>query len=204
MSLATWWRRLVWRFRALRGREALERNLTEEMRVHIDMEAADLVRTRGLDPVAARREALLAFGNVERFKEEHRDARGVRWLEEFAQDTRYAARSLRRSPGFALTAITVLALGLGSSTAIFSAVDAVLVARLPYPDDERLVRIYQQNSASNLFGLSTVDLRAIEAEQRTLESVGAMRVRNVTLAAGGVKRARRIARRAVALLPLGL
>jgi hypothetical protein len=76
---------------------------------------------------------------VERFKEEHRDARGIRWLEELAQDTKYAARSLRRSPGFTLTAVSVLALGLGSSTAIFSAVDAVLVARLPYPDDDRLV-----------------------------------------------------------------
>jgi predicted permease len=193
MSAPLWWRKLVWRLRALAGRDTLEQTLTEEMRVHVDMEAADLVRTHGLEPAAARRQALLAFGNVERFKEDHRDARGVRWLEELAQDTRYALRSLRRSPGFTLTAVSVLALGLGSSTAIFSAVDAVLVARLPYPDDERLVRIYQSNSPTNLFGLSTVDVRAIEAEQRTMESVGAMRVRGVTLSAGGEPRGQLIA-----------
>lgn len=193
MGLQTWWRRLTWRLRAARTSESLERDLSDEMRLHIDLEAEDLVRTRGLDPIEARRQALVRFGGVERFKEEHRDARGIRWFEELAQDIRYAARSLRRSPAFALTAISVLALGLGSSTAIFSAVDAVLVARLPYPDDERLIRIFQQNSPTNFFGLSTVDLRAIEAEQRTMESVGAMRVRGVTLDAGGEPRGELVA-----------
>ena len=193
MTNTSWWRKLVWRLRALTGRDALERDLTEEMQVHIDMEAAELVRTRGLDRVEARRQALLGFGNVQRFKEEHRDARGIRWLEELVQDAKYAARSLRRSPGFTLTAVSVLALGIGSSTAIFSAVDAVLVARLPYPDDDRLVRIYQSNSPTNLFGLSTVDFRAIEAEQRTMESVGAMRVRGVALNAGGEPRGATVA-----------
>jgi len=185
MRLPDWFRALVWRIRALRDREALERGLSEEMRLHIDLEAADLARTRGLDPLEARRQALLRFGGVERFKEAHRDARGTRWLEDLAQDVKYAARSLRRNPGFTLTATAVLALGIGSGTAIFSAVDAVLIARLPYPDDGRLVRIYQQNSPGNRFGLSTVDFRAIAAEQRTLSSLGGLRWRSAAVAGGG-------------------
>ena len=78
----------------------------------------------------------------DRHAEAHHDARGVRWIEDLGQDVRYAARSLRRSAGFTITAVLVLALGIGASTAIFSAVDHVLVSRLPYPNDDRLVRIY--------------------------------------------------------------
>ena len=87
MNTTSWWRKLVWRLRALTGRDALERDLTEEMQVHIDMEVAELMRTRGLDPVQARRQALLGFGNVQRFKEEHRDARGIRWARTFFDAT---------------------------------------------------------------------------------------------------------------------
>ena len=82
---------------------------------------------------------MAAFGGVSRFQEEHREARGVRWLEEVAGDVRYAARSLARAPAFSLSAVLVLALGIGASTAVFSAIDAVLLTRLPYPADERLV-----------------------------------------------------------------
>jgi len=180
-----WTRRLAKRLRALTHGDSLDRDVAHEMRLHIEMEAKDLARMHGIPADEARRRAAIAFGSVDRFAEEHRDARGVRWLEEITQDVRYAARALRRSPGFTITATLVLALGIGASTAIFSAVDAVLVSRLPYPDDDRIVRIVQQNSPTNRFGLSAADYLALTAEQRSFAAVGAQRGREVTLAVDG-------------------
>ena len=183
--MTNWIRRLTRRLRALIHPGTLDRDVEDEMRLHIEMEAHDLARAHGLSAAEARRKAAIAFGGVDRFAEEHRDARGVRWIEEIGQDVRYAARALRRSPGFTLTATLVLALGIGASTAIFSAVDAVLVSRLPYPADDRLVRIYQQNSPTNRFGLSAADYLALAAQQRSFVSVGALRGREATVAVDG-------------------
>src|SRR5690606_33169358 len=92
---------------ALRGlfaRTAVERELDEELRFHLDMEVERLVRA-GMDPDAARREALRTFGGVERVKEEAREARGTRWLEDAARDARFGARALARSPAFTATTL---------------------------------------------------------------------------------------------------
>jgi len=196
--MTNWTRRLARRFRALIHRDALDRDVDDEMRLHIEMEANDLARVNDIPPDEARRRAAIAFGGVDRFVEEHRDARGVRWAEELTHDVRYAARALRRSPGFTLTATLVLALGIGASTAIFSAVDAVLVSRLPYPDDDRLVRIYQQNSPTNRFGLSAADYLALAAQQRSFIAVGAQRGREATLVVDG-----RVRRSAIAAADAG-
>ena len=175
------WRRL----RALFARARIEREMREEMRQHVDLEAAELARTRGLAASEARRQALIAFGGVARFEEEHRDARGTRWLEDFARDLRYAARSLARSPAFTLSAAAVLALGIGSTTAIFSAVDAVVIARLPYPHDEQLVRIFEQNAPGHRWNISNADFLAVDAEQRSFSAVGSMRYGEVAISTGG-------------------
>lgn len=180
----TWVTRMLRRLRALFGRDAMDRELNDEMRQHIELETNDLVRSQGLEPNEARRRALASFGGVERYTEAHRDARGVRWLDETLRDARYAFRSLRRSPAFTASAAAVLALGIGSSTAIFSAVDAVLISRLPYPNDDRLVRIVEQNSPTNRFGVSNADYRGIVAMQRSLASVGAASSGEVAIAVG--------------------
>jgi putative ABC transport system permease protein len=172
-----WLRRMLRRVRAVVHRGALDRELDAEMRFHIDMEAEELARMYGLAAGEARRRARIAFGGVERYKEEHRDARGVRWAEELVHDARYAARSLRRSPGFTLLALLILALGIGSTTAVFSAVDAVLLD----PDDDRLAVIFLQRYPS----LSAVDFFAIEAQQRSFTAVGALRRREAAYTAGG-------------------
>jgi putative ABC transport system permease protein len=190
----SWARRLVRRARALVRGRALDAELDAEVQLHIDLETEDLVRTRGLSPDAARRRARIAFGGVERYKEAQRDARGVRWIEESAQDLRYAVRGLVRSPAFSLSVVLVLALGIGATTAVFSVVRAVLLAPLPYPRADRLVRIYQQDSPTSRWGLSVVDFRAIEAQQRSFSAVGVLRWSDVPVTVGGRTEQRTVAR----------
>jgi putative ABC transport system permease protein len=122
------------RTRALFRRGSLEREMAEEMRLHIALEAEELARMRGLSDAEAVRSARLAFGGAERFKEEGRDARGTRWLEDLASDAHYAVRTLLHSPGFAMAAALTLALGIGATTALFSVVHAALLEPLPFGD----------------------------------------------------------------------
>lgn len=176
-----------WSQRRLRlwlRRDEVEREMDEEMRFHLDMEAHEHER-RGVPPEAARRSAALGFGGVERFKEEARDVRGGRPLEDLLADVRYALRALRRSPGFALAAVLTLALGIGATSAVFSAVDAVLLSPLPYPAPERLVRVYEQNSPTNRWTISNADWQAIREQQRSFESVAALRTGGVALSLQG-------------------
>ena len=132
----------VERIKSLFLRRRQERELAEELRFHVEREAEERLR-RGVGPEAARREALLAFGGVEQYKEAVRDARGTRPLEELGADIRYALRGLRRNPGFAVTAVLVLGLGIGATTAVFSIMYSVVLAKLPYPDPDRLVIVNQ-------------------------------------------------------------
>jgi predicted permease len=176
--------RFVRRVRALLHGDTLNRELSDEMRQHIELEAEDLVRTKGLAPDEARRQALIAFGGVERYREAQHDARGVRWIEESLADLKYAVRVLLRSPGYTIPAILVLGLGIGSTTAVFSVV-ATAFGRLPYPNDEQLVRIYEQNSPTNRWTNSVADFQAIESQAHTLSAVGALSFRSVPVAPGG-------------------
>lgn len=132
-----WYRRL----RVLFRKGEVEREMDEEMRFHMEMEAAELVRTRGLSPEEAWRQARIAFGGVERFKEEGREARGVRWLEDLSADLRYAVRMLRKRPGLASVIVVTLALGIGTSVMIYSAGRALIFEAIPFPDPDRLVTV---------------------------------------------------------------
>lgn len=146
--------------RALVDKDALERELDEELEYHIARETEKRV-AEGLTPEAARREALLAFRGRERYKEAVRDARWTRVLEDALLDAGYAIRSLRRRPGFAVAAVLTLALGIGGATAVFSVVRAVLVEPLPYPDPGSLVRLYmwtEDDPSENLY-VSAVHFR---------------------------------------------
>jgi putative ABC transport system permease protein len=132
------------RLRALVRRDVVERELDEELRYHLDRETEKYVAS-GMDYDAARRQALLVFGGVERTKEEHRDGRGVRLLTDAMSDARYAVRTLVRSPALAGAAILTLALGIGATAAIFSAVNAVVLRPLPFPRSDRLVMLWEKN-----------------------------------------------------------
>lgn len=121
---------LRFRWRALFRRAELERELDDELRFHLEREAADHER-RGLSAVEASRRARIAFGGVDRVKEESRDTRGVRALEMILRDLRYAIRGLRSRPGFALAVIVTLALGIGANAAMFGIVDRLMFRPLP-------------------------------------------------------------------------
>jgi putative ABC transport system permease protein len=135
---------LLVRLRAVLRRDVTERELSDEIRFHLDLETEQNLRL-GMSRDAARRQALVAFGGVERWKESHRDVRGARWLEDLVGDVRFALRTLGRNPVLAGAAILTLALGIGANTAIFSAVNAVILRPLPFPHPERLVMLSEDN-----------------------------------------------------------
>jgi predicted permease len=132
---------IIERLRALLFRSREERELQDELRFHLEMEIEQNRRT-GMNEVEARRRGHVALGGVERTKEDVRDARGTRYFEDVLADVSFARRTLARSPGFAIVAILTLAIGIGGTTAVYSAVDAVLVQPLPYQEPGRLVRLY--------------------------------------------------------------
>jgi predicted permease len=167
--MLNWLRRWGRRLRVLTSRGKGRGEMDEEMRFHLEMEVEELV-ARGMDPDEAYRQARVRFGGVERFKQEARDARGIRPIEDLLQDLRYALRGLRRAPGYAVAAVVTLALGIGANTAIFSVVDGVLLKPLPYAEPERLVQILEQNSPSNRWPLSVADFQAIEEQQRSFDN----------------------------------
>src|ERR671910_642464 len=117
MGIPRWCYQASMRLRALFRGATLDRELDEELYFHVDR----LVETnlaRGLSPDAARREALLAVGGIEQRKEQCRDTRRVRLVEDLLQDLRYAVRTLRRAPAFTTAAIATLTLGIGTTVAM--------------------------------------------------------------------------------------
>jgi predicted permease len=123
---------------ALFRKRQLDSDLDAELRAHLEALTEENIR-RGLDPEQARHAALREFGGVEQTKELYRDQRGLPLLDAFLHDLRFALRGLAKRPAFAAVAILTLALGIGSTTAVFSVVDRILFRSLPYPQDEHLV-----------------------------------------------------------------
>ena len=118
----------------------LDKDLDDELRSHIDLAMEENLR-RGMSEQEARWQAIRSFGGVTQTRERYREQRGLPMLEEMKRDLRFGFRQLQRSPGFAITAILTLALGVGANTAIFTLIDSIILRPLPFPHQERLVTL---------------------------------------------------------------
>ena len=138
------------RIRYLINREAFDRELQEEMRIHREMaeeKLGHLDGREGAEAAANKDEARYAarrqFGNATMLEESSRDVWTFVWLENIFQDLRFGLRMLRKTPGFTAVALLTITLGIGVNTAVFSVVNAALVKSLPYPKADRLVHLWE-------------------------------------------------------------
>jgi putative ABC transport system permease protein len=159
-------------------RRRLEAQLDAELQDHLERQTADYVRA-GFGEAEARRRARIDLGGLEQVKEECRDARGTRLLEDLGQDLVYGVRVLRRSPAFTLVAVLSLALGIGANTAIYTLVDSLVLRSLPVRDPVRLVRLEGGSWTNPIWE----EVRARQAE--ILESAAAFSDTRFDLAKGG-------------------
>jgi predicted permease len=174
---------LRYRLRALFSHRAIETEMGDELRFHIERQAEKYI-ARGMTPEEAARRARLEFGGEQQIREECRDARGTRWIDDLFRDVRYALRGFRQSPVFAAVAVLSLALGIGANTAIFSVLDALLLKPLPVREPASLVALGQM---AGDYTSSYALWRQIRQHQDVCSETFAYSTDEFDLAAGGEK-----------------
>src|SRR6266699_417294 len=145
---------LLLRLRSLFRRKNVEAELDDELRFHFEKQVSKFIQS-GLTPEEAKRRARLEFGGMEQLKEEHRDTRGVNFIETLLQDVRYGLRILGQNPGFTMAAVLAIALGVGMNVGIFSVLNGAALRLLPIPRAEQLVsvsQIFHQRTIRNTHG----------------------------------------------------
>jgi predicted permease len=182
-------RRIFQKFYLLFDDSRVEAELATEIDTHLAFLEDEYLR-QGMSPEDARRAARLSYGGVEQAKQRHRDERGFQWLGHMLQDTRYALRHLRKSPGFTLTAVLMLVLGIGATTAIFSIVEGVLLRPLPFPDPDRLVSLGDQIEGMHCpscapSSVTAPDIRNYMRDTQSFSHLGGYRGRLFELSGAG-------------------
>src|SRR5438270_462676 len=149
---------------------SLDRDLEAEMASHLQFAIEDNLKS-GMSQKEARRQAQLTFGGPQQSKEAHRDSRGLPFLDSVLQDLRFALRLFRKAPSFSVSAILTLALGIGATTAIFSVVYGVLLRPLPYPQPDRIVRLWEQGANRNRMNFADPNFEDIRSQNKSLLAV---------------------------------
>ncbi len=160
------------RLASLFSRARADRELDCEIETHLQMHIEDNLHA-GMTPEEARRQAMIKLGAIESVKETYRDQRGLPWLEILWQDIRFGARTLCKNPGFTITAVLTLALGIGVNTVVFGVARTVLFRPLGFDGEDRLMWIQRVNTQTGApeTELSWQDIDDIRSSSQSFESV---------------------------------
>ena len=161
-------------FKQLWARRQMNEDLSEEIREHLEEKVEELV-AEGLSQKEARAAARRAFGNVTLTEENSREEWRWRALEDFLTDVRHGLRVLRKNPGFTAAAVTVLALGIGANTALFSVVNGVLLRPLPFPHPEQLIALRESKPNFATGSISYPNFLDWQKDNRSFASMALMR-----------------------------
>jgi hypothetical protein len=171
--------------RNLLSSRSVEADLEQEVHAHLEMLVEENICS-GMSPLEAQRAANIELGGIEQVKERVREERIGNWLHSVLSDCRYGVRQLRKNPGFAAVAVLTLALGIGANTAIFSVVQGVLLAPLPYREPDRLVTVWLNNfRLKSTTYLSYRDFMDWERADPPFEKVSAYASRSFDLSSPG-------------------
>jgi predicted permease len=182
-------RTVLSRCASLFRKERLDADLDEELRTHIAFATEENIE-RGLPHSQARTAALRSFGGVTQIRETYRNQRDIPMLEQISRDLRFALRQLSKSPGFAITAILTLALGIGASTAVFSLVNTILLKPLPYPNADKAVVLWHTGAIGSFYGngsfpWGTPELRLLRDSVTSFQQLGAFKQDSFNLTGSG-------------------
>ncbi|HYL67844.1 MAG TPA: ABC transporter permease, partial [Candidatus Limnocylindria bacterium] len=180
-----WPAKILHRARSLFLRNRLDRELDEELRFHLEQQIADEIAA-GMAPEEARSSAYRKLGGVEQLKEECRDSRGVRLIQDFVQDVRYGLRMIARAPVLSLVIVVILAIGIGSGTAVYSLIDACLLHSNTYPVVDRwdVVHAYSPKQKMFINYLSVPEIFEVKRLTDIFEAVGAVHGDSFNLTGG--------------------
>jgi putative ABC transport system permease protein len=186
------WSPLKWvytippRVRSLLRGGAADAEVDEELRDYLERQTEENLR-RGMSAEQARRAALVALGGTEQRKQQMREARGVSWMGDIGRDVQYGVRTMLRRPGFTVTALLMLALGIGANTAIFSADHAVLFRKLPYQQPGRLVELMAKSLSDpgvNRMYVAPANYYDWQADTKPFSEFAAWRIGSLNLSGG--------------------
>ena len=170
MKLGRWRDIVSMRLRSLARRKRVEQELERELAFHLEQQIVENL-AHGMPPAEARHAALQKLGGVAQIQEACRDMRRTDYIENFWRDLRYAVRMLCKSPGFAVVIVLTLALSIGANSAIFSVIDGVLLRPLPYPEAQRIVRVFFHSRTYPKFPLNPFDFRDFRTRNHSFDSL---------------------------------
>ena len=165
-------------------RKRMLENLEQDIQDHIEAETQDNIG-RGMPPKEARYAAIRKFGNVARVKEDTREVWTLVWLEQLLQDFRFALRVLRKSPGFTLSAVLILALGIAANVIVFGVLQALVLRQLDVPHGDRVMALQPKNNGPFL---SYPEMRDVRDGNAVFSAVAVVELQDFGLEANSVTR----------------